>query len=150
MQLGICLEKGGLHYAAVSKEKSGFSLVKRERLINPEDRSETGSAEWYFDTFNGLAKEHDVAQVGCKIHYAIKNQDGLKTHGFPLGILSLVAHNRSIEISFFTKQKLKGSKLFGLPKTQDPFVWVEQYKDQKPYWNDAAKTSVLLAIAAGL
>lgn len=149
VQLGICLEKGGLHYAAVQNNKGAFSLVKREKLVNPEDRSETGSAEWYFDTFTGLVNEHDAQKIACKIHYAIKNQEGLKTHGFPLGILSLVAHNRSVDLSFFTKQKLKGPKLFGLAKHQDPFTWVEQYKDKLPYWNDAAKTAVLLAIAAG-
>lgn len=150
MQLGICLEKGGFHYAVIRNKNDNIDLIKREKLINPEDRSETGSAEWYFDTINGLVSDHDVSKVACKIHYAIHNQEGLKTHGFPLGILALVARNKSLELTLFTKQKLKGPKLFDLPKTQDPFVWVEQYNDQKPYWNDAAKTSVLLAIAAGL
>lgn len=146
MNLGVCLEKGGMQIAIASSNKKP-EVKLREKRTNPETGSLIGSAGWYFDTFNELVVSRKIVSVRAKIHYNLSNQQGLITHGYPLGVLGLVCHQHNVALELVTKQKLKGIKLFNLSKGHDPFEWVDKFKDGKPYWDDSAKTACLLAVA---
>ena len=74
--------------------------------------------------------------------------EAMFTHGLPLGAIALCCAKKEIPLTTVSKAKLKGHTVFGLPKGTKAFDWIEQYKDDQPYWTDSCKTAILAGITA--
>ena len=145
MIMGICLNAGGFQASFVSGSKAAPILEAREICQNPETADLARSASWYDNRFTQLITNQNPDEVIAKIHFDVKNQKGLLNHGFPLGVLGKCCHTADLKLSLVTVQKLKSVKSFGLAKGTSTYLWIDQIKDQKPYWKDAGRISALAA-----
>lgn len=145
MIMGICLQTGGFQTSFVSGSKTAPVLEAREICQNPEGADLRRSASWYDNRFTQLISSQKPDAVIAKIHYDVKNQAGLLNHGFPLGVLAKCCHTANLEFSLVTVKKLKSVRSFDLAKGTSTYEWIDQLKDDKPYWKDAGRISALAA-----
>lgn len=124
------------------------SVAHRAGYKNPDPESQTRSANWYDSCFEDIINTYKPVSISSKIHYTLKSQSDIYSHGLPIGIISLAAHKGKVPLSFQTKIKLKSAKTFGLPKGTDPYKWIDHLSDGKPHWDVATKDAILAAIAA--
>lgn len=142
--LGIHISKGQLFYAVLKGTKQKPVLVEKNRLVTVDPRHVPQLMDWYETTFTGLVSQH----VPNKITYRLTldpNKDQLFTSEFPLGILNLLAHRKSIPIVAYTARAFVASKL-GLSKGTDIYTECDScFGQNPPYWNDSQKHAILAA-----
>ncbi len=148
MKLGICLEKGGFHYAVVSGEKLNPHIIDRGKRGNPEPESYPNSAKWFKNAFGQILRDNKIDKVVIKLHYKLLNMDAMLIHGLPIGLISLCCSEKNIPLATISKAKLKGYSVYGLPKGTKALEWVDTLKDDQPYWTESCKTAILAGITA--
>lgn len=146
MILGICLEKGGFHYAVLDGTKGNPSIYERAKRVNPEPESYPGSARWFKSSIGQILRDNSIDGTVVKLHFKLANMNAMFTHGLPIGVISLCCAENGIPLSTVSKAKLKGHTAFGLPKGTKAFEWVERFKDDAPYWTDSCRTAILAGI----
>lgn len=142
--MGVHIAKGQLFYAILEGTKSNPVLVKKDRLVTVDPKNVPQLMDWYETTFARLVSQHGPKRISYRLTLDPKKEQ-LFTSEFPLGVLNLLAHRKSIPIVAYTARAFVPSKL-GLAKETDIYAECDtRFGDNPPYWNDFQKHAVLAA-----
>lgn len=143
--IGFNFTTNDFKYCVIEKENDEVSLLEKNKLIYPKNLDVTSLSNWFETQICLLLDKHKPAQVGYKLPITLKKVNHIQNSLFPLGILHLCCHKRSIPATHFTSQGINASK-FGLKKTDDVYKYVDdKLGEYPPYWDKSMKDAALVA-----
>lgn len=142
--LGVHLLTGQLRYTVLDGTGSNPSLVEKGRLVTTDPLDAPSLMDWYDSQFRQLISTHQPDKLSYRLTLDPK-KDQLICSEFPLGILNLIAHQKSIPISGYTAKSFIPSRL-GLSKGSDIYAHCDTvFGTHPPYWDKNQKNSLLVA-----
>jgi hypothetical protein len=142
--LGIHIAKSQLRYALLEGTKAKPILLAKKRLITVDPENVPALMDWFDTQFRSILDKLQPDTIGYRLTLEPKKEQ-LFTSEFPLGILNLLAHQRSIPITPYTAQNFVGSRL-GLSKQTDLFSHCDSiFGENPPYWDKNQKCALLTA-----
>ncbi len=142
--LGIHIATKELRYSVLEGSKSSPTLVAKDKLITTDPKKAPELMDWYETQFNLILDQYSPDRISYRLTLAPK-KDQLLTSSFPLGILNLLAHHRSLPINSYVSGNFVASKL-NIPKGTDIYEYCDQvFGTNPPYWDKNQKHSILVA-----
>jgi hypothetical protein len=142
--LGIHLLTGQLRFSVLEGTKSDPSLFEKGRLVTTDPEDAPALMDWYDSQFRLLITSHSPDKLAYRLTLDPK-KDQLICSEFPLGILNLIAHQKSLPISSYTSRSFTPSRL-GLAKNADLYAHCDTvFGLNPPYWDKNQKNSLLVA-----
>lgn len=135
--------KNGFQFAAVTGNSNSPILIDRKKCINPEPEDIAYASNWMNSVISRALDDHKAKVLAIKLNTNISTKVGVISHGMPVGICALLAHQKQLTFETFTSQILKSPKRFGLQSGASTHDWIDQLKDGNPYWNNDARNAVL-------
>lgn len=142
--LGVHIAKGHCRFSVLEGSKTSPTLVDKGRLITPGIEDVPALMNWYDSQFRQLITSYQPSKIAYRLTLE-PNKDQLICSEFPLGVLNLIAHQRSLPITGYTAKSFTPSRA-GLPKNSDLYAECDtQLGKHPPYWDDAQKHSAIVA-----
>lgn len=142
--LGVHIHKDYMRYAVLEGTKASPLLVAKDRLQTPDPADVPALMDWYDTQFGKLLSDYDPVRIGYRLTLNPDKSQLLHSE-FPLGVLNLLAHSKSIPACPYTAQSFTPSKL-GLPKTTDLYAHCDSVLGtHPPHWDKNQKHAVLVA-----
>jgi len=142
--LGIHVAVGQCRFSVLEGTKDEPILVDKGRLITPDHDNVPALMDWYDSQFRQLVTTHNPSNLAYRLTLDPK-KDQLFCSEFPLGILNLIAHQKTLPIAEYTARSFTPARL-GLSKSADIYAHCDSiFGKNPPYWDDAQKHSLLVA-----
>lgn len=142
--LGIHILKGQLRFSVLEGTKKNPTLVAKGKMITADPEDAPALMDWYDSQFRQLISSHSPDRLSYRLTLT-PNKDQLISSEFPLGILNLIAHQKSLPISNYTAKSFTPSRL-GLGKGDDIYAHCDAtFGKHPPYWDKNQKHSILAA-----
>lgn len=142
--IGIHIAKGQLRYSVLEGTKAAPVLVTKVRLLTPDPRNAPALMDWFDTQFSLILNQSTPNRIAYRLTLAPK-KDQLLTSSFPLGILNLLAHRRTLPITGYVAGNYVASRL-GLAKGTDIYAHCDSvFGAHPPYWDTNQKHSVIAA-----
>ncbi|BAU47784.1 hypothetical protein SVA_1209 [Sulfurifustis variabilis] len=142
--LGLHLLTGQLRFSVLEGTKTQPLLKDKGRLVTTDPEDVPALMDWYDSQFRQLINSHNPDKLSYRLTLDPK-KDQLFCSEFPLGILNLIAHQKSLPISNYTSRSFTPSRL-GLPKNADIYAHCDSvFGEHPPYWDKNQKNSLLVA-----
>ncbi len=142
--LGIVVQKNYLRYVVLEGDQNNPVLIEKGRQTTSDPANVPALMDWYETHFEHLISTHKPNSIGYKLvlEPTIEQQHTL---AFPIGILNLLAQQKSIPIQEYSQRGITPSKL-GLPKATDLLDYVDsKFGANPPHWDKYQKEAVLVA-----
>lgn len=142
--LGFHLLTGQLRFSVLGGTKSKPNLVEKGRLVTTDPEDASALMDWYDSQFRQLISIHEPDKLSYRLTLDPK-KDQLICSEFPLGVLNLIAYQKSLPISSYTARSFTPSRL-GLGKGNDLYAHCDTvFGKHPPYWDKNQKNSLLVA-----
>lgn len=142
--LGLHLLKGQFRFSVLEGSKSHPSLVNKGKSVTIDSDDIPALMDWYDSQFRQLITTYQPDRIAYRLTLN-PNKEQLVTLEFPLGVLNLVAHEKSLPTCLYTAQSFVSSKL-GLAKGVDLYEHCDvTFGKNPPYWDDSQKHAILAA-----
>lgn len=142
--LGIHILKGQLRFSVLEGTKSKPVLVEKGRLITTDPQDAPALMDWYDSQFRQLINSHSPDKIAYRLTLE-PSKDQLISSEFPLGVLNLIAHQKSLPINCYTARSFTQGRL-GLSKGSDLYEHCDKVLgEHPPYWDKNQKNSALVA-----
>ncbi len=142
--LGLYLASGQFRYSVLEGTKNTPTLLTKDRMITPSPDLVPEFMDWYETEFKSLLEKYSPDSISFRQTLELKKKQ-LVTSAYPIGILYLLAFQKSISVSAYTSRSFVASKL-NLPKGTDIFTQCDiVFGKNPPYWDTNQKYSILTA-----
>jgi hypothetical protein len=142
--LGIHLHKGACRYAVLEGSRSNPVLLATCRLVTPDPAQVPALMDWYDTRFRQLIADHRPGHIAYRLTLD-PTKDQLFYAEFPLGVLSLIAHQDGTPLSCYGPRSFTPSKL-GLPRGTNLDDHCDAtFGKHPPYWDTNQKYAVQVA-----
>lgn len=143
--IGFNFNTNDFRYCVLQKDSSNISLIEKDRIVYPKALTVTNISGWLETQIFLLLDKHVPEQVGYKLPLVLRATKPIQNSLFPLGILNLCCHKKSIPATHFTSQGINATKL-GLSKKDDVYKYVDDHLgEHPPYWDKLTKDAALVA-----
>lgn len=142
--LGIHVATGQCRFGVLDGTSAKPTLVEKGRLVTPGHEDVPALMDWYDTQFRQLVTSHKPDRLAYRLTLDPK-KDQLFCSEFPLGVLNLIAHQKSIPIFAYTARSFTAARL-GLEKSLNLYNYCDDvFGKHPPHWDDAQKYSLLVA-----
>ncbi|MEH6721399.1 MAG: hypothetical protein V7704_21205 [Aurantimonas endophytica] len=141
--LGFNLQKGELHFCMMDGTRDDPRYVMHDRHRFDVEQPRPEMANFFKQTFNEVIEARQPHRLAYRLSMDGKKADQIAYLTFPFGILTLVAHERALEVDQWTIHAFTKK---GLGFQGDKFgACDERIADRPAAWPNAAKLAALAA-----
>ena len=142
--LGIHVATGQCRFSVLEGARGTPTLIEKGRLVTPSHDNVPALMDWYDSQFRQLVTSHSPDKLAYRLTLDPK-KDQLFCSEFPLGVLNLIAHQRSLPITHYTARSFTPTRL-GLHKSVDIYAYCDVvFGRNPPHWDNPQKHSLLVA-----
>lgn len=142
--LGIHIATGQCRFSVLDGTCETPTLVEKGRLATPGHEDVPVLMDWYDSQFRQLVTSYNPDRLAYRLTLDPK-KDQLFCSEFPLGVLNLIAHQKSLPIAAYTSRSFTPTRL-GLKKSANIYTYCDDvFGRRPPHWDDAQKHSLLVA-----
>ncbi len=142
--IGIHIATGQFRYSVLEGTKAAPILISKDRLLTPDPQNAPALMDWYDTQFSLILDQTQPNRIAYRLTLE-PTKDQLVTSSFPLGILNLLAHRRTLPITGYVARNYVASRL-GLAKGTDIYTYCDSvFGSHPPYWDKNQKHSVIAA-----